>query len=151
MSEVRICKVENRLAAAVDVRYGLQLDTILQRAQDAVHAMHDRMLPELRSWVAEIERLCAGEAPDMVRLAWLANGVLGVSGACGLDGLARCGALFGSAIEIMQRSQYWRCDAARIYASALVRILDGADRAADEAAILASLEAMNRSLSGPRS
>lgn len=149
MSGVRIFKVENRLAAAVDVRYGLQLDTVLQRARDSVHAMHDKMLPELRSWVAEIDRLCAEAAPDKGRLAWLANGVLGVGGACGLEGLARCGALFGAALEIMQRGGAWRGDAAGIYAAALVRILDGVERAADEAAVLASLEEMNRSLAAP--
>ena len=149
MSTARIYKIENRLAAAVDVRFGVQLDTVLQRAQDAVHAMQDEMTPALRRWVAEIDQLCARETPDLERLAWLANGVLGVGGACGLEGLARCGALFGRAIDIMQRGDGWRRDAARIYAAALVRILDGADRAADEAAVLASLEAMNRSLSNP--
>lgn len=149
MSNVRLFKVENRLANAVDVQYGIQLQTVLQRAQDAVHARQDEMLPALRGWVAEIDGLCAEESPDAVRMAWLANGVLGVGGACGLEALARCGALFGRAIEIMERGGGWRRDAARIYASALVRILDGADRAADEAAVLASLEAMNRTLSGP--
>lgn len=148
MSQVRIFKVENRLAGAVDVRFGLQLDAVLRRARDAVHALHDQMTPELRGWIAEIDQLCAEPAPDMGRLAWLANGVLGIGGACGLEALARCGALFGSALDIMQRGDFWRPDAARIYAAALVRILDGADRAADEAAVLASLEAMNRTLSG---
>lgn len=149
MSTAKIYKIENRLAAAVDAQYGTQLHTVLKRAQDAVHAMQDEMMPALRGWIAEIDTLCGQEAPDLSRMAWLANGVLGVGGACGLEALARCGALFGRAIEIMGQGDGWRRDAARIYAAALVRILDGADRAADEAAVLASLEAMNRSLSGP--
>ncbi len=149
MSGARTYKVQNRLAEAVDVRFGLQLDTVLQRAQDAVHAMQGEMMPELRGWVGEIQQLCATEAPDMTRLAWLANGVLGVGGGCGLAGLARCGGLFGAAIDIMQRGGVWRRDAAAVYAAALERMLAGADRAADEAAVLASLEAMNRTLSGP--
>ncbi len=148
MSGARTFKVKNRLAGAVDVRFGLQLDTVLQRAQDAVQGMQGEMTPKLRSWVGEIQQLCSESAPDLARLAWLANGVLGVGGGCGLEGLAKCAGLFGEAVEIMRRGGEWRRDAAAVYAAALDRMLAGADRAADEAAVLASLEAMNRSLSG---
>ncbi|ATQ44182.1 hypothetical protein [Caulobacter mirabilis] len=149
MSSARIYKVANRLADAVDVRFGLKLDAALARAHDAVREAQDGMMVSLREWVDEIEALCEQPEPDRARLAWLANGVLGVAGACGLGTLSRCGGLFGRAIELMSEHDDWRSDMALVYATALGRMLEGADRAAEEAAVLVSLEAMNQRLSAP--
>lgn len=149
MTGARIYKAPNRLADAVDVRFGLKLDAALARAHDAVREAQGGMLESLRGWVEEIQVLCVQPAPDRARLAWLANGVLGVAGACGLGSLSRCGGLFGRAIELMSESGDWRADMALVYATALGRMLDGADRAAEEAAVLVSLEAMNQRLGAP--
>lgn len=142
----RIYQVPNRLADTVDVRFGLRLDTALARAHDSVRDAQGELLVSLRAWVDEIEKLCDQPEPDLARLAWLANGVLGVAGVCGLTALSRCGGLFGRAIELM--GQGWRTDMAQLYATALGRILEGADRAAEESAVLVSLETMNKRLSG---
>jgi len=140
----RIYKVPNRLADTVDVRFGLRLDTALARAHDSVREAQDEMLVSLRAWVDEIEMLCREPEPNLARLAWLSNGVLGVGGICGLTTLSRCGGLFGRAIELM--SAGWRTDMALIYVTAMGRMLEGADRAAEEAAVLVSLETMNKRL-----
>lgn len=137
-------KAHNPLAAAVNTDTGLRVDTVLKSADDQLQRMQSPMRESLRGWVGEITALAAAPAPDRDRLAWLANGVLGVAGACGLEALARCGGLFGRAIESMGEHG-WRVDAARLYAASMVRLLDGASRA-EESAVLASLEAMTTRL-----
>ncbi|MES2032767.1 MAG: hypothetical protein V4466_01200 [Pseudomonadota bacterium] len=147
MSTARIYAAPNRLADSVDVRFGLRLDTALARAHDSVRDAQADLLVTLRAWIEEIGRISAQPEPDRARLAWLANGVLGVAGMCGLVSLSRCGGLFGRALELMGTA--WRADMALIYATALARILDGADRSGEEAAVLVSLETMNQRLTGP--
>lgn len=143
MSAARVFKAHNPLAAAVGGATGLRVDTALKSAEGQLQRMQEPMQESLRAWVGEIFALTAGPAPDAARLAWLANGVFGVAGACDREALARCGALFGRAIEIM--GQGWRADAARLYAASMVRLLDGASKA-EETAVLASLEVMTRRL-----
>lgn len=146
MSNARIYRAPNRLADTVDVRFGLRLDTALARADDSVRDAEAELRVTLRAWVEEIGRACAQPEPDRARVAWLANGILGVAGMCGLTSLSRCGGLFGRAIELMGTA--WRAEIGLVYASALARILDGADRAAESAVVLASLETMNQRLPG---
>jgi D-serine dehydratase len=102
------------------------------------------MRDSLKGWVGEILALSGTPDPDRDRLAWLANGVFGVAGACHLEALARCGGLFGRAIEAMGDGA-WRIDAARLYAASMVRLLEGVSKA-EESAVLASLEAMTKHL-----
>lgn len=145
MSAVRVFKAHNPLAAAVGGETGLRVDTVLKSADEQLKRMQDPMRESLRGWVEEILALSAEPAPDPVRLAWLANGVFGVAGACELESLARCGALLGRAIEVMRQGG-WRVDVARLYAASMVRLQDGASKA-EETAVLASLEAMTIRLS----
>lgn len=140
----RVYKAHNPLAAAVGGETGLRVDTVLKSADQQLRRMQDPMRESLKGWVTEILTLSAQPAPDQARLAWLANGVFGVAGACELEGLAHCGGLFGRAIEAMAGG--WRTDAARLYAASMLRLLDGASKP-EEAAVLASLEAMTKRLS----
>lgn len=137
-------KAHNPLAAAVGTDNGLRVDTALKSAEDQLSRMQNPMRESLKAWVGEIVALSSAQAPDRDRLAWLANGVLGVAGACHLEALARCGGLFGRAIESMGQDG-WRVDAARLYAASMVRLLEGAS-AAEEKAVLASLETMTKRL-----
>lgn len=147
MSGVKLFKAPNRLAEAVDVRFGLKLDAALSRAQASVTQAQDGMLKSLHEWVDEIEALCDQPAPDRARLSWLANGVHSIAGACELTALSRCGGLFGHAVEMMGEAG-WRSDLVQIYATTMGRMLERADGAAQEAAILSSLEAMNQRVFG---
>ena len=140
-------KAHNPLASAVESGKGLSVGAVLKTADENLKRMRDPMRESLQGWVREIVVLCAEPAPDAARLSWLANGVLGVAGACGLDGLARCGALFGRAIEVMGQGGGWRIDAARLYAASLVRLLEGNAQKPEVDAVLGSLEAMNKRLS----
>ena len=124
MSGARIYKAHNRLAESVDVRFGLRLDAALSRAQDAVIDAREGMLASLNQWIDEIEALCDQPGPDRARLAWLANGIHGVAGACELGNLSRCGALLGRALDLM--GEEWRGDIAMVYVTALGRMLEGA-------------------------
>ena len=144
MSGVRIYKAHNRLAESVDVRFGLRLDAALSRAQDAVIDAREGMLASLRDWIDEVEALCDQPAPDRARLAWLANGVHGVAGACELGNLSRCGALLARALDLM--GEGWRGDIAMVYVTALGRMLEGTDSPVQEAAVLSSLDTMNQRL-----
>lgn len=149
MTGARIYKVPNKLAEAVDVRFGLKLDDALLRAGQAVVAAQDGMLESLRLWVDEIQTLCAQSDPDQARLTWLANGVLGVAAGCGLGSLSRCGGLLSRALELMHENGEWRSDMALVYATSMGRMLEGEDRPVEEAAVLKSLEAMNQRLATP--
>ena len=144
MSATRVFKPFNPLTSAVAGDKGLRVDRVLKSADEQLQRMQDPMRASLRAWVMEILAASGEPAPNLVRLAWLANGVLGVAGACGLEALARCGGLLGRAIEAMGPDG-WRVDAARLYAASMVRLLDGAS-AVEEAAVLASLEAMTKRL-----
>lgn len=144
MSAVRLFKAHNPLAATVGGASGLRVDTVLKSADEQLERMQDSMRESLKSWVGEILALSATPDPDRGRLAWLANGVFGVAGACHLEPLARCGGLFGRAIEAMGDGA-WRIDAARLYAASMVRLLEGVSKA-EESAVLASLEAMTKHL-----
>lgn len=147
MSVVRTYKAHNPLAAAVKGDSGLRVDTVLKSAGEQLSRMKDPMRASLGGWIKEMVALSAEPAPDTARLAWLANGVLGVAGACGLEGLARCGALYGRAIEVMGQTGGWRPDAARLYAASLVRLLEGNAMKPEVDAVLASLETLNQRLS----
>lgn len=147
MTGARIYKANNRLADSVDVRFGLRLDDALLKADDAVRDSQGDMRESIRTWVEEIGLLCSQPEPDKARLLWLTNGVLGISASCGLMSLSKCGGLFGRALELM--GDGWRQDMGLIYARALARFLDGSDKAADEAAVLASLDSMNQRLETP--
>jgi hypothetical protein len=146
VSVVRTFKAHNPLAAAVKGDSGLLMNTAIKSAGEQLQRMQNPMRESLRKWITEILALSAEPTPDLARLAWLANGVLGVAGACGLEGLARCGALFGRAIEVMGQGAGWRADAARLYASSLVRLLEGNAQKPEVDAVLDSLEALNRRL-----
>ena len=141
---VRVFKAPNPLSSAVGGERGLRVDTVLKNADAQLKRMRDPMLESLTEWVGEIVTLSAEPAPDRARMSWLANGVFGVAGACELEALARCGGMLGRAIEAM--GQGWRRDAAGLYAASMVRLLNGASKA-EEAAVLASLEAMTKRLS----
>ena len=140
-------KAHNPLAAAVEGDKGISVSAVLKTAGENLKRMKDPMRDSLQGWVREIVALCAEPAPDQARLAWLANGVLGVAGASGLEGLARCGSLFGQAIEAMGQGGGWRIDAARLYAASMSRLLEGSAQKPEVDAVLASLEAMNKRLS----
>lgn len=140
-------KAHNPLASAVEGDKGLSVSAVLKTAGENLKRMKDPMRESLQGWVKEIVALCAEPEPDLARLSWLANGVLGVAGACGLEGLARCGALFGRAIEVMGHGGGWRVDAARLYAASMSRLLEGNAEKPEVDAVLASLETMNARLS----
>ena len=140
-------KAHNPLASAVEGDKGLSVGAVLKTADENLKRMRDPMRGSLRDWVKEIVALCAEPAPDQARLAWLANGVLGVAGSCGLEGLVRCGSLFGQAIEAMGQGGGWRVDAARLYAASMSRLLEGNAQKPEVDAVLGSLEAMNKRLS----
>jgi len=144
VSAARVYKAHNPLTAAVGGETGLHVSTALKSAEEQVKRLHDPMRDSLRAWITEILELASQPAPDQARLAWLANGVFGVAGACELDALSRCGGLLGRAIQSMNQSG-WRSDAVRLYAASMARLLDGASKP-EEQAVLASLEAMNNHL-----
>jgi len=147
VTAARFYKPANRLADAVDVRFGTRVDDALVKADDAVRNAQAGMRESIAVWVEEIGLLCGQPAPDKARLLWLANGVLGVSTACGLGALSKCGGLFARALELM--GEGWRQDMGVIYARSLGRFLEGVDQPATETAVLASLDAMNKRLEAP--
>jgi hypothetical protein len=146
VSGARFIKVQNRLADSVDVRFGTALTDALQRADIAVRSNSGDMLENTRAWVGEIAVLCENPEPDLDRLNWLANGVLGIASACGMATLSRCGGLFVKAIAVMKDN--WRKEIAEVYAKALTRLLEGEDSPEQEQTVLASLENMNKRLEG---
>jgi hypothetical protein len=146
VTAARFTKVQNRLADSVDVRFGTSLADALQRADNNVRGNSGDMLESTRAWVGEIALICAQPTPDLERLNWLANGVLGVANACGMAALSRCGGLFVKAIALT--SDNWRREIGEVYAKAMTRLLEGEDSAQQEDAVLASLETMNRRLEG---
>jgi hypothetical protein len=137
-------KAHNPLSAAVDAESGLRVDRVLKTAEENLQRMQDPMRDSLKAWIGEIATLSATAEPDRDRLAWLANGVLGIAGACHQESLARCGGMFGRAIEAMSETG-WRVDAARLYAASMVKLLGGVEKA-EQAAVLASLETMTQRL-----
>lgn len=144
MSAARVYKVSNPLTAAVGGETGLHVSTALKSAEEHVKRLHDPMRESLGAWMSEILELAAQPAPDTARLAWLANGVFGVAGACELEALSRCGGMLGRAIQAMNQNG-WRSDAARLYAVSMAKLLDGASKP-EQQAVLASLEAMTKRL-----
>lgn len=147
MTAARFYKPTNRLADSVDVRFGTRLDDALLKADDAVRDAQAGMRESITAWVEEIGLLSSQTAPDKARLLWLANGVLGVGAACGLAALSRCAGLLARALELM--GDGWRQDMGTIYARSLVSFLDSTAGAAEQNAVLASLDSMNKRLEAP--
>lgn len=145
-SGARFFKPTNRLADSVDVRFGLAAETAVDRGAQVVLNAGDDMRKSVKGWVAEVMKLSAEPAPDLERLSWLANGVLGVGGAAGMSRLARCGGLFAHALDLI--GDRWRPELGALYGNAIGRLLDDTDAAAEQEKMLASLEDMNKRLAG---
>jgi hypothetical protein len=145
-SGARFFKATNRLSESVDVRFGLSAETAVDRGAQVVLNSGDDMRKSVKDWVGEIMRLSAQPQPDIERLSWLANGVLGVGGAAGMTRLARCGGLFAHALDLI--GERWKPELGALYGNAIGRLLEDTDASAEQERMLASLEGMNKRLAG---
>ncbi|HRD45574.1 MAG TPA: hypothetical protein PLF78_03720 [Caulobacter sp.] len=145
-SGARFFKPTNRLADSVDVRFGLSAETAVDRGAQVVLSSGDDMRKSVKGWVGEIIRLSEQPQPDIARLSWLANGVLGVGGAAGMTRLARCGGLFAHALDLI--GDKWRPELGALYGNAIGRLLEDTDASAEQDRMLSSLEDMNKRLAG---
>lgn len=145
-SGARFFKPTNRLADSVDVRFGLSAETAVDRGAQVVLNSGDDMRKSVKSWVGEIMKLSAQPQPDIERLSWLANGVLGVGGAAGMTRLARCGGLFAHALDLI--GEKWKPELGALYGNAIGRLLEDTDPSAEQERMLTSLEDMNKVLAG---
>jgi len=145
-SGARFFKPTNRLADSVDVRFGLSAETAVDRGAQVVLNSGDDMRKSVKGWVGEIMKLSAQPQPDIERLSWLANGVLGVGGAAGMTRLARCGGLFAHALDLI--GEKWKPELGALYGNAIGRLLEDTDPSAEQERMLTSLEDMNKVLAG---